>query len=228
MDFVHPFLFALNLYRRCHIAIRIRRGKARLKVEVPKERINEQIDWDKVRLIDAEGKQVGIIETGKALQMAEDAGLDLVEISPGADPPVCKIMRFDKYYYNKEKSVREAKKRQHVVQVKELKFGPNTEEHDYEFKKRNAIKFLKQHNKVKFTVRFRGRQITHKDLGYEVLNRLVEDLEMYAEVDAKPTEDGRNISMVLAPRKDIEKVQETNVDESVGNQDKQVSEEKMD
>jgi translation initiation factor IF-3 len=199
------FICQKNVWR-CHIAIRIRRGKARLKIEVPKERINEEITASRVRLIDADGKQVGVVDLSRALQIAEDAGLDLVEIAPNAEPPVCKIMRFDKYYYNKEKSVREAKKRQHTVQVKELKFGPNTEEHDYEFKKRNAIRFLKQHNKVKFTIRFKGRQIAHKDLGYSVLERLVNDLEAYAEVDMRPTEEGRNISMIMVPRKDIDSI----------------------
>ena len=199
------FICQKNVWR-CHIAIRIRRGKARLKIEVPKERINEEITASRVRLIDADGKQVGVVDLSRALQIADDAGLDLVEIAPNAEPPVCKIMRFDKYYYNKEKSVREAKKRQHTVQVKELKFGPNTEEHDYEFKKRNAIRFLKQHNKVKFTIRFKGRQIAHKDLGYSVLERLVNDLEAYAEVDMKPTEEGRNISMIMVPRKDIDSI----------------------
>jgi translation initiation factor IF-3 len=208
VDFVHPFLFILKPGWRCHIAIRIRKGKAKTKIEVPKERINEQIEASRVRLIDSEGKQVGVVDLSRALQMAEDAGLDLVEIAPGAEPPVCKIMRFDKYFYNKEKSVREAKKKQHTVQVKELKFGPTTEEHDYEFKKRNAIKFLKQHNKVKFTVRFKGRQIAHKNLGYTLLDRLVEDLEQYAEVDMKPTEEGRNISIVMAPKKDIDNIKD--------------------
>ncbi|MBW6516191.1 MAG: translation initiation factor IF-3 [Candidatus Cloacimonetes bacterium] len=193
--------------RRCYI-IRIRKGKAKLKIEVPKERINEQISATKVRLISADGKQVGIVDLDRALQMADDAELDLVEIAPGADPPVCKIMRFDKYYYNKEKGVREAKKRQHVVQLKEIKMGPNTEEHDFEFKKRNAIKFLKQQNKVKFTIRFKGRQIAHKDLGYHLLERLIEDLKDYAEVDTKPTEEARTISMIMVARKDIANAEE--------------------
>ncbi len=170
---------------------------------MPKERINQQITARNVRLIDAEGKQVGIVDIDRALQIADDAELDLVEIAPAADPPVCKIMRFDKYYYNKEKSAREAKKRQHTVQLKEIKMGPNTEEHDYEFKKRNAIKFLKQHNKVKFTIRFKGRQLAHKDIGYKLLERLEKDLEDYAEIDQKPTEEARTISMIMVARKDL-------------------------
>lgn len=174
-----------------------------MKIEVPKERINEQIRADKVRLISADGKQIGVVDLDRALQMAEDAELDLVEIAPNADPPVCKIMRFDKYYYNKEKSVREAKKRQHTVQLKEIKMGPNTEEHDYEFKKKNALKFLMQQNKVKFTIRFKGRQIAHKDIGYKLLEKLINDLEEYAEVDMKPTEEARTISMIMVAKKDI-------------------------
>jgi translation initiation factor IF-3 len=180
---------------------------------VPKERINEQIFAEKVRLIDSQGKQIGIVETGKALQMAEDAELDLVEIAPGADPPVCKIMRFDKYFYNKEKSVREAKKRQHTVQVKEIKMGPHTEEHDYEFKKNNAIKFLKQQNKVKFTIRFKGRQLAHKDIGYRLLEKLYEDLQEYAEIDSKPSEEARTISMILVAKKDIGNDSEESTDD---------------
>ncbi len=113
-------------------------------------------------------------------------------------------MSFGKYYYHKEKSVREAKKRQHVVQLKEIKMGPHTDDHDYHFKKKNAIKFLEQQNKVKFTIRFKGRQITHKELGFEVLERLVEDLKDYAEVDAPPKSEMRTISMIMVPRKDID------------------------
>lgn len=172
----------------------------------PKERINREISVDQVRLISETGDQVGVVGIRQALQAAEDAGLDLVEIAPGAKPPVCKIMDFGKYYYQKERNLREAKKKQHVVQIKEVKFGPNTEEHDYEFKKKNAVKFLKQHNKVKFTVRFKGRQLAHKDMGYNVLERLVEDLKEIAEIDKQPENEARSISMVMAPRKDIDSI----------------------
>ncbi|MDD3144287.1 MAG: translation initiation factor IF-3, partial [Candidatus Cloacimonetes bacterium] len=110
---------------------------------MPKERINEQISALKVRVIDSDGKQVGIMPTREAIRKAEELNLDLVEISPNADPPVCRILDFSKYYFEKEKKAKEARKKQHEVEIKEIKFGPNTEEHDYNFKKTNAIKFLK-------------------------------------------------------------------------------------
>ena len=172
---------------------------------MPKERINRQIVAAEVRLIGSDGSQIGIVDIRTALAKAEEEELDLVEIAPTANPPVCKIMPFGKYYYQKEKSVREAKKKQHVVQLKEIKMGPNTEEHDYEFKKKNAIKFLKQHNKVKFTIRFKGRQITHKEIGYKLLEQLIEDLKDYAVLDSPPANELRTISMIMAPKKDLEK-----------------------
>ncbi len=138
--------------------------------------------------------------------MAEEAELDLVEISPNAEPPVCRILDFSKYYYQKERKSREQKKKQHIVQIKEIKFGPNTDDHDYNFKKNNAIRFLKQHNKVKFTVKFKGRQMAHKDLGYNVLERLVEDLKELVDVDSKPTSEKNFLNMIVSPKKDIDKI----------------------
>jgi len=151
-------------------------------------------------------RQVGVVSLSQALNMARAEGLDLVEISPKAEPPVCRIMEFSKYYYQKEKKTREAKKKQHIVLVKEVKFGPNTEEHDYNFKKKNALKFLKQHNKVKFTVRFKGRQLAHKDRGFGLLEKLQEELKEYVEIDSVPTPEKNQISMIVAPKKDIEKL----------------------
>ena len=142
------------------------------------------------------------------MRRAEDAGLDLVEISPTAEPPVCRILEFSKYYFQKEKQAKEARKRQHEVEIKEIKFGPNTEEHDFNFKKNNAIKFLKQKNKVKFTVRFRGRQMAHKELGYNVLERLKADLAAIADVDCEPVPDRNLLSMIVSPKKDIDKILE--------------------
>jgi translation initiation factor IF-3 len=142
----------------------------------------------------------------KALQYADDADLDLVEVSPNAEPPVCRIIDFSKYYYQKERKFREAKKKQHIVQLKEIKFGPNTDEHDYNFKKNNAIRFLKHHNKVKFTVKFRGRQIAHKELGYDVLERLEKDLAEIADVDTKPLSEKNLLSMIMTPKKDIDRI----------------------
>ncbi len=188
------------------LIIRIKRGKAKTKEVVPKERINNQITASQVRLIDPDGKMIGVCSIKDALRKADEAGLDLVEISPTAEPPVCRILDFSKYYYQKEKKIREAKKKQHEVEIKEIKFGPNTEEHDYNFKKNNAIKFLKQHNKVKFTVRFRGRQMAHKDRGYGVLDNLKVDLAHIADVDSEPVSDRNLLSMIMSPKKDIDKI----------------------
>ncbi|MBN2830273.1 MAG: translation initiation factor IF-3 [Candidatus Cloacimonetes bacterium] len=168
--------------------------------------INNQITAREVRLIGPDGKQIGIVSLKQALKLAEEAGMDLVEISPKAVPPVCRILEFSKYYYEKERKAREARKKQHVVQVKEIKFGPNTEEHDYNFKKKNAIKFLKQHNKVKFTVRFRGRQMAHKEIGFELLEKLTADLAALIEVDSRPRSDRNLLSMVVSPKKEIDKI----------------------
>ncbi|MCD6182502.1 MAG: translation initiation factor IF-3 [Candidatus Cloacimonetes bacterium] len=187
------------------MAWRSRKSKTKRKPDVPKERINRQITADKVRLIGADGKQVGVVSFAEALSKAERAELDLVEISPNAVPPVCKIMDFGQYHYQKERKMRESRKKQHIVQTKEVKFGPNTEEHDYNFKKTNAMKFLKNHNKVKFTVRFRGRQLAHKDIGFNLLERLMEDLKDLVEIDSRPKSEGRTIFIIVSPVKDIEK-----------------------
>ncbi len=149
---------------------------------------------------------LGIFKMRDALKKAEEAELDLVEISPSANPPVCRIMDFSKYYYQKEKKAKEARKKQHEVEIKEIKFGPSTEEHDYNFKKNNAIKFLKQHNKVKFTVRFRGRQIVHQELGYDVLERLKNDLAYLADPDSEPVAERNLLSIIMTPKKDIDRI----------------------
>jgi translation initiation factor IF-3 len=175
---------------------------------VPKERINSQITASEVRLISAEGKMLGVIKIKDALKKAEESELDLVEISPTAEPPVCRIMDFSKYYYQKEKNAKETRKKQHDVEIKEIKFGPNTEDHDFNFKKNNATKFLKQHNKVKFTVRFRGRQMAHKELGYDVLERLKKDLSYLADADADPVSDRNLLSIIMTPKKDIDRILE--------------------
>ncbi|MBN2460112.1 MAG: translation initiation factor IF-3 [Candidatus Cloacimonetes bacterium] len=176
-----------------------------MKPEVPKERINEEITSARVRLITENGEQMGVVSLSEALKAAEKAGLDLVEVSPNAKPPVCKIINFGHYHYQKERKMRESRKKQHIVQTKEIKFGPNTEEHDFNFKKNNAIKFLKQHNKVKLTVRFKGRQLAHKELGYKVLEKLQEDLKEIAEVDGEPKSEGRTIFITVSPKKDIDR-----------------------
>ncbi|MBP7932866.1 MAG: translation initiation factor IF-3 [Candidatus Syntrophosphaera sp.] len=173
---------------------------------MPKERINEQITANKVRLIGADGKQIGIVSLKEALHRAEAEDLDLVEISPNADPPVCRIMDFSKYYFEKEKKAKEARKRQHEVEIKEIKLGPNTEEHDYNFKKNNAIKFLKQHNKVKFTIRFRGRQMAHQELGLNVLERIKADLGHIAEPETEPVAERNMLYIIMSPKKDIDRI----------------------
>jgi len=207
VDF-HPLFSLKKIIKEVLISIRIRRGKARINPTVPKEKINNQIKAKSVRLISDQGNQVGVISLAEALSTAENAGLDLVEISPNANPPVCKIMDFGPYHYQKERKLRESRKKQHIVQTKEVKFGPNTEEHDYNFKKTNALKFLKQHNKVKFTVRFRGRQLAHKDIGFKLLDRIKEDLKDLIEIDSPAKSEGRTISMIASPKKDIDNILE--------------------
>jgi len=182
------------------------RGKSKSKPVVPKERINDQIRVNKVRLISETGEQVGVVSLAEAIAKAESVGLDLVEISPNAQPPVCKIMDFGQYHYQKERKMRDSRKKQHVVQTKEVKFGPNTEDHDFQFKKNNAMKFLKQHHKVKFTVRFRGRQLAHKDLGFKLLERLIKEIKPFVDVEGSPKNEGRTIYVIVSPKKDIDKL----------------------
>ena len=195
--------------------MRIRKGKAKTNPTAPKERINRQIDVSQVRLISETGKQVGVVSIGQALRDADEAKMDLVEISPNAKPPVCKIMDFGSYYYQKERKLRDSRKKQHIVQTKEIKFGPNTEEHDYKFKLHNSMKFLKQNHKVKYTVRFRGRQLAHKDLGYKLLERVEEVMKMFVDVDSKVRAEGRTVFMIVSPKKNLEKVLEENPDKEI-------------
>jgi len=164
-------------------------------------RINEQIRISPVRLIDDEGGQVGIISIEDARDLADDRGLDLVEVAPEARPPVVKLMDYGKYKYEAQRAAREAKKKQHHVQVKEVKFRPGIEDHDYDFKTRHARQFLEEGNKVKLTMMFRGRQVTHPELGREVLLRVTEDLKDLGKVESRPSFEGRVMSMVLAPIK---------------------------
>jgi len=198
----HP-LFCFTAAKEDAI-IRIRKGKAKTNPEVPKERVNRQIRVSEVRLIDEEGRQVGVVSIRDALARAEAASLDLVEVSPKAEPPVCRILDFGKYHYQKERRAREARKKQHIVEIKEIKFGPSTEDHDYNFKKRNAVKFLKHHDKVKLTVRFRGRQLAHKELGYDLLNKLKDELKDIADLDHEIQQEARSISMIMAPKANID------------------------
>lgn len=154
---------------------------------------------EKVRLIDSEGNQAGIVNIRQALTAAEEAGLDLVEISPNADPPVCKILDHGKYRYELQKKAAEARKKQKVVEVKEIKIRPAIEEHDYQVKMRNIRRFLEEGDKVKVTLRYRGREMAHQELGMEVLNRLRGELDSVAKVEMEPRMEGRQVMMVLGP-----------------------------
>ncbi|MGI9181258.1 MAG: translation initiation factor IF-3 [Longimicrobiaceae bacterium] len=166
-----------------------------------KTRVNQQIRISPVRVIDQDGEQVGIIPVEKALEIAEGLGLDLVEVAPMARPPVCRIMDYGKFKYEEQRKAREARKKQHHVQIKEVKFRPGTEEHDLEFKTRHARRFLEEGNKVKLTVMFRGRQMAYPDLGREVLDRVAEEVADVGKVEAAPRMEARTMSMVIAPLK---------------------------
>jgi translation initiation factor IF-3 len=154
-----------------------------------------------VRVISSAGEQMGIMAVEEALAAAESEGLDLVEVAPTARPPVVRIMDYGKYKYEEARKAREARKKQHQIQIKEVKFRPAIETHDFEFKVRHARRFLEEGNKVKATMMFRGRQITHPELGLEVLRSLAEALEDIGKIELQPSMEGRTMIMVLAPKK---------------------------
>jgi len=162
--------------------------------------INKEIRAREVRLIDPEGNQAGIVPIQKALETAAEYGLDLVEVSPNAKPPVCKVMDYGRYKYEQDKKRQEAKKKQSTFQLKEIKARPNTDEHDLQVKIGRIRKFIGKKDKVKVTVMFRGREITLSRLGYEVLERIVEDTADVATVEQEPKFEGRNLMMVLSPK----------------------------
>lgn len=166
-------------------------------------RVNEQIRISPVRLIQDDGEQIGIVSMDEARERAGVRGMDLVEVAPEARPPVVKMMDYGKYRYEAQRAQREARKKQHTIQVKEVKFRPGIEEHDYKFKTRHARRFLEEGNKVKLTMMFRGRQVTHPELGLEVLKRVTEDLKDLGKIESHPSFEGRIMSMVLAPLKTI-------------------------
>ncbi|OAI04408.1 translation initiation factor IF-3 [Methylomonas methanica] len=155
----------------------------------------------RVRVVGAEGEQVGVVSINEALQLAYDANMDLVEISPNADPPVCKVMDFGKYQFELNKKLQAAKKKQKQIQIKEIKFRPGTEEGDYQVKLRSLIKFLSEGDKTKITVRFKGRELTHRELGMDLLKRIETDLEEMAIVEQFPKLEGRQMVMVMGPKK---------------------------
>ena len=163
-------------------------------------RVNGAIRALQVRCIDPDGEQLGVLDTRDAISKAEDFGLDLVEVQPNVDPPVCKILDYGKYKYEAQKRANEARKKQKIIEVKEIKLRPNIDEHDYQVKMRNVVKFLSGGDKVKVTLRFRGREMAHQELGANVLTRVREETDEIAKVEAMPKIEGRQMIMVLAPK----------------------------
>ncbi|WP_368861016.1 translation initiation factor IF-3 [Rhodobacter flavimaris] len=163
-------------------------------------RVNDRIRAPEIRLIGADGENVGVVTPARAMMMAEEAGLDLVEISPTAVPPVCKIMDYGKFKYEQQKREAEARKKQHIIEIKEVKFRPGTDTHDYEVKMRSVMKFLEGGDKVKITLRFRGREMAHQQLGLELLNRVKDDVGDAGKIESMPKLEGRQMIMMIAPK----------------------------
>ncbi len=163
-------------------------------------RVNTEIDARSIRLIDADGEMVGVVSLREGLDMAAEVGLELVEVSPNADPPVCKILDFGKFKYEAQKKKNEARKKQKVIEVKEVKLRPNIDDNDYEVKMRAMRKFLTEGDKVKVTLRFRGREMAHQHLGMAVLDRVREAIDDLAKVESMPRMEGRQMVMIVAPR----------------------------
>ena len=162
-------------------------------------RANERIRAPEVQVISSDGKNLGIVPTKKATEMAREEGLDLIEISPNANPPVCKIIDIGKYKYDLQKKANKAKKKQKIVNLKEIKLRPVTEIHDYNFKIKNAQRFLEKGDKVKFTVRFKGREMQHKHLGMDLMDRIINDTSSLGKVESAPKFEGKQISMIIQP-----------------------------
>lgn len=165
------------------------------------DRRNQEITAPRVRVIGADGSQIGIISTREAIFKAEELGLDLVEVSPNAEPPVCKIMDFGKYLYAKDKAAHAAKRKQKQIQIKEIKFRPTTEDGDYNTKLRQMIGFLEEGDKVKIVVRFRGREMAHQEIGMQMMERLKADLEPHGIVEQWPKMEGKQSVMLIGPKK---------------------------
>jgi len=160
---------------------------------------NERIRSSQVQVISSEGKNLGTLNTNEAINLAKQEGLDLIEISPNAKPPVCKIIDIGKYKYDLQKKANKAKKKQKVVNLKEIKMRPGTEAHDYNFKIKNANKFLEKGDKVKFTVRFKGREMQHTNLGHKLMERIINDTTTFGKVEVRPKFEGRQIVMIIQP-----------------------------
>ena len=162
-------------------------------------KINDQITTDPIRVIDSEGVMLGILSLKEGIEKAEEVGLDLVEVSPNAKPPVCKIIEYGKFKYAAQKKAAEARKKQKTVEVKEIKFRPNIDTNDYEIKMRSVRKFISSGDKVKITMRFRGREMTHQDIGVKVLRRIREDLDTLVKIEQFPKLEGRQMVQIFAP-----------------------------
>ena len=162
-------------------------------------KINDQITTDPIRVIDSEGIMLGILSLEEGIEKAEEVGLDLVEVSPNAKPPVCKIIEYGKFKYAAQKKAAEARKKQKTVEVKEIKFRPNIDTNDYEIKMRSVRKFISSGDKVKITMRFRGREMTHQDIGVKVLRRIREDLDTLVKIEQFPKLEGRQMVQIFAP-----------------------------
>lgn len=189
---------------RCARKLQLREDEtisASTKRDSDRARINEQINVPEVRLIDVDGNQAGIVSSREALRAAEESGCDLVEISPSAKPPVCRIMDYGKYLFEASKKQAEARKKQKQIQVKELKFRPTTEDGDYQVKLRNLLRFLSNGDKVKVSLRFRGREVAHQELGMKILERIQQDTVEVAVIEQHAKREGRQLLMVLAPKK---------------------------
>ena len=180
------FFITRTLYRRC--------------IHINDLMINEEIRDREVRVVDQNGEQLGVMSIRQALEMAEEQQLDLVKIAPQAKPPVCKIMDYGKYRFEQSKREREIRKNQKVIEVKEVRLSATIEDHDVDVRVKNAVKFLKDGNKVKVTIRFRGRQITHSEIGREVMQDFAERIKDYGTVDKGPMIEGRNMSMFVSPK----------------------------
>lgn len=181
---------------------RIIKGGQRAGQKEAQHRLNESITAEEIRLVGLDGEPIGIVSLDEALDQADAAGVDLVEISPTAKPPVCRIMDYGKFIYEKSKEQKEQKKKQKQIQVKEIKFRPGTDEGDYQVKLRNLKRFLEAGDKAKVTLRFRGREMAHQELGLDLLNRVKNDLQDIAQVEFFPNRvEGRQMIMVLAPTK---------------------------
>ncbi|MFC0341078.1 translation initiation factor IF-3 [Paracoccus niistensis] len=163
-------------------------------------RTNDRIRVPEIRLIGADGENIGVVTPARGIALAQEAGLDLVEISPNAVPPVCKIMDLGKFKYEQQKREAEARKKQKTIEIKEIKFRPGTDDHDYDVKMRSVMRFLEDGDKVKITLRFRGREMAHQNLGMELLNRVRDDVGEAGKVESMPKLEGRQMVMMIAPR----------------------------